>query len=537
MKRDYSILSVLASVLILLSACGPKATEEAGTEVATEAAETEVPATEVAGTEPATEVAVDLAGPAMEVGSTYLFIDGSILVAVPGGAFVMGDGGKDNPVHEVTVGDVWMHQTEVTNRMYGLCVAIGECSPPSVEDNPTFSDPLYANRPVVGVTYDQAAKYCKTFEMRLPTEAEWEKAASWDPETQEKYVYPWGDGQPTCGLENAGVCEGKTTDITEHPDGASPYLAVEMAGNAYEWAADWFVASLGAEAVENPLGPELGTKRSVRSAGYSTPFYNTAVARRWSALPTEHREDLGFRCVTEDPTEFAPMCVQLALTGLGPDGKPTGNPPSGHCDPPAINQVPFCESPTIVNFDPPGGEFSAPGCTPTGNPNQYLCDPADGPGPLTACGPCTLDDPGDWQCPEHYVKSGAGCTWDGSGTIGKGCLPGYNYDPVTQCCSATPGSAVDLGCPTGWSEFMDGCALMWAGGVPLCKKDVPIVYDLSGCGPDDGQPGCDPETDPNCVPTDGECPPNDPTCDDNGDGCKPPCWMDDLGNCRCDTPN
>jgi len=528
MRRIRAFAPVFVFLLVL-AACGPQATEAPASPPAAELPTEEAPATEAPATEPPTEAATEasvvpavLAEPVLEVGSEYLFIHGGRLIGVPGGVFTMGDGAPDSPVHEVDVGGFWMDQTEVTNRMYGLCVAIGECSPPNAADNPGFPDPLLANRPVVGVTYDQAATYCKTFKMRLPTEAEWEKAASWDPNQQIKFTYPWGEQTPTCTLENAGGCVGKTTNIQDHPNGASPYLAVDMAGNVSEWTADWYSASsITKDPADNPTGPADGTKRVVRSAGFAMPFFQTPVARRFSALPTDHRNDLGFRCVTTDPSAFAPFCEALQLTGLGPDGQPTGNPAQGKCEPPKIQQVPFCGGqPTIVNFDPPGGSFSAPGCTPTGNPDQYLCSPGDAPGPLSGCGPCQITDPGDWQCPPHYVVDGAGCRWDGTGTTGQECLPGMNYDPVTQCCAFAPGTAGDLGCPAGWYPYLDGCATDWVG-MPLCTFiPVPVVYG-DACGPDDDEPQCDPRTNPNCPPP-GQCPPGCTPDPQAPNGCRCP---------------
>ncbi len=149
-----------------------------------------------------------VAPPPIEVGASYLYVDGTTLTAVPSGSFIMGDPkGKDNPQHQVTVGDFWIYSTKVTNTQYKFCFDAGYCTSPDSTDNPNFGDPAYANKPVVGVTYDQAASYCGFVHARLPTEAEWEKAAR----GPDGNIYPWGNAKPTCDLLNFGKCVGNLT--------------------------------------------------------------------------------------------------------------------------------------------------------------------------------------------------------------------------------------------------------------------------------------------------------------------------------------
>jgi len=122
-----------------------------------------------------TTAPLDLAGPPMKVGSSYLYFDGSLLVAVPGGPFLMGHGGSDNPEHTVTLGDFWIYSTKVTNREYQRCVAVGKCTTPDLDDNQGYNDPIRQNDPVSGVTYDQGAAYCDYAHGSLPTEAQWKR--------------------------------------------------------------------------------------------------------------------------------------------------------------------------------------------------------------------------------------------------------------------------------------------------------------------------------------------------------------------------
>ena len=131
MKRILTLVSIVALASLILSACNLPLAGDSSTPApdATEppANVTEPPAnvTEL----PATLVPINLAGPPMEVGSKYLYVDGTILVAVPGGPFTMGYNSADNPIHEVILSDFWIYSTKVTNQQYMLCVQSGKCSP------------------------------------------------------------------------------------------------------------------------------------------------------------------------------------------------------------------------------------------------------------------------------------------------------------------------------------------------------------------------------------------------------------------------
>lgn len=390
---------------------------------------------------------VHLEGPSMAVGSTFQYVDGSTLIPVPAGPFIMGHGGIDNPQHTVNLSDFWIYRTKVTNEMYSLCVKLGKCSAPDPRDNLVFNDPYRSSDPVVGVTYDQAAAYCEFVHGRLPTEAEWEKTAR----GPEGNLYPWGDAAPSCDLLNFGQCVGHTTDVTTYPAGKSYYDALDMSGNAFEWVADWYDPTYyGASPVDDPQGPEAGAKRSVRSSAYNSDGSLTESARRFSEDPAKHRNDLGFRCVVEDPTYFAPWCEQVAVYGTGPKGNslPTGT-KSIKCNYPAISEVTYCGPgkqsksnitivPNITGVTVPSG-VTVPGPpTCVGSGNFYTCN---GGAVINMCSVCEVDlsnyhaFPG---CPSGYTYDGStgGCVV-AQGTPGE-CLPGINYDPVTQCCAAGP---------------------------------------------------------------------------------------------------
>ncbi len=94
--------------------------------------------------------------PPVELGASFVHADGTTLVAVPHGEFVMGHGTADNPEHRVILSDFWIYATEVTNRQFGLCVAQGWCAPPNSDDNREYDAFAATQRPVVGVSYEQA---------------------------------------------------------------------------------------------------------------------------------------------------------------------------------------------------------------------------------------------------------------------------------------------------------------------------------------------------------------------------------------------
>ena len=93
-----------------------------------------------------------------------------------------------------------------------------------------------ADFPVVGVRWDQAENYCHSIGGFLPTEAQWEKTAR----GPDGNLYPWGNTEPNCELLNFNECLGDTSPVIDYPAGASPYEVLDMAGNVFEWVADWY---------------------------------------------------------------------------------------------------------------------------------------------------------------------------------------------------------------------------------------------------------------------------------------------------------
>jgi formylglycine-generating enzyme required for sulfatase activity len=505
MKRFIYFVFLLVVLSLTLSACN---LSSAATEVATEQSVTALPTAEATEpvfveTEAPTLQSVNLAGPVMELGSKYVYVDGTVLIAVPGGPFIMGYNFADNPERVVNVGDTWIYSTKVTNQQYALCVQAGKCSPPETRNSPTYGDYRYINFPVTGVNHAQAGEYCTFVKGRLPTEAEWEKTAR----GPEGNIFPWGNQAAGCSLLNYAFCEGKTTNVNDYETGVSYYGAWDMSGNAREWVADWYSPTYNVEnPVADPLGPEFGEKRSVRGSSYQDSADPSLSAHRFSLDPLETLPDLGFRCVVEDPTAFAPWCEQVAYTGNGPYGSEANCTPEVKCNDVSILQSPLCTpnyTPyTIVTFGlagtpPDGWSYSAAGCsalpgeqTPTGD--KYQCD-IGASGPLTAEGSCVDTLACVPLCPPHYNKIGDTCVWDGSGTSGTECLPGATYNPLTQCCTADSGTGVNFNlCPVGMYPLDGACVPNPSAVEEQISQD--IIFETC-TPPGDNNPGDDDDDD------------------------------------------
>jgi formylglycine-generating enzyme required for sulfatase activity len=458
MRTLYCILLAAA-----LGACAPQtvATQPVLTAAPVLPTDTLIPAPTEAPTQIARLQPIALAGPPMQVGSMWPYVDGSILVAVPGGDFIMGHGGTDNPEHKVSLSDFWIYQAKVTNQQYALCVKTGTCKPPDAIDDFTFNDITHANDPVVGVNYQQASDYCTFVHGRLPTEAEWEKTAR----GPDGNLYPWGSNAPVCNVLNFNNCVGKITNTTAYPDGQSYYHALDTEGNVFEWVADWYDALYYKSGnAQDPLGPDSGQKRSVRSSSYKSKVEQIPASTRFAYDPREHRRDLGFRCVVEDPAYFAPLCQAIS-----------SSPGSVKTDCPKVN-IGLTEScqkglVTVVVLDDhspdPGAAISGVGsCTPISVtpgsfPQIYSCTSDTTVGITTTCD-YVASSPA--TCAAHFTlnASTGECEWDGSLTTGKACLSGLTYDPVHQCCTSPNSVTTEYPvCPL-------GSALGYASGKPVC---------------------------------------------------------------------
>jgi formylglycine-generating enzyme required for sulfatase activity len=180
---------------------------------------------------------------------------------IPEGTFFMGgmDVHRKNdelPPREVFISAFWMDQVEVTNGMYRLCVDAGVCRLPASfrSDNREeyFGSPEFQDYPVVNVTWYDANAYCEWAGRRLPTEAEWERAARGG----DKRNFPWGDEFPNPYTANFMNLVGDTARVGSYAEGASPFGILDMAGNVWEWVADRYRPDYYAKSpLENPPGP------------------------------------------------------------------------------------------------------------------------------------------------------------------------------------------------------------------------------------------------------------------------------------------
>ena len=234
------------------------------------------------------------------VGSTMISEkDGMMMVYVPAGEFQMGseNGSSDEkPVHTVDLDAFWIDQTEVTNAMYARCVESGACDPPSSTGSYTH-DRYYGNSefddyPVMYVSWNDAVAYCEWANRRLPTEAEWEKAARG---TDER-MYPWGNTIDN-SYANYNSKIGDTTAVGSYEKGASFYGAYDMAGNVWEWVADWYDENYYSTSLSsNPMGPISGIFRVLRGGSCNVNDSSVRSADRYGVIPSDSSYGIGFRC-------------------------------------------------------------------------------------------------------------------------------------------------------------------------------------------------------------------------------------------------
>jgi formylglycine-generating enzyme required for sulfatase activity/serine/threonine protein kinase len=259
-----------------------------------------------------TTVEVQPAEQVLGIGLTMLREkDGMEMVYVPEGTFMMGSKDDDKnarddekPQRKIYLDAYWIDKYEITNVQYAMCVSSGSCTEPYKLGSATrisyYSSPEYNNYPVIYVDWDQANSYCNWVGGRLPTEAEWEKAAR-GPDGNE---YPWGNEEPECSLANydqrnekqINYCVSDTTMAGSYPKGASYYGAMDMMGNVWEWVNDWYDLYLK-DVLENPEGPKNGTERIMRGGSWSDDFINGRATQRLSRSPDVFLHNVGFRCV------------------------------------------------------------------------------------------------------------------------------------------------------------------------------------------------------------------------------------------------
>ena len=241
------------------------------------------------------------------------------MVYVPAGGFPMGStdddgdaGSEEKPQHTVYLDAYWIDRTEVTNTQYRGCVEAGACKAPTTcgwDEEPTYDDAARAGHPVVCVDWEGADAYCGWAGARLPTEAEWEKAAR----GAGGRIYPWGDRfdgskvnycDANCEVDHKDEAAddgyARTAPVGSYPAGASPYGALDMAGNVWEWAADWYDEDYYSRSPQrNPKGPGSGESRVLRGGSWFNLSGLVRSAFRSYFVPANSLGNVGFWCAQQ----------------------------------------------------------------------------------------------------------------------------------------------------------------------------------------------------------------------------------------------
>lgn len=218
--------------------------------------------------------------------------DGARMVLIPEGEFRMGSQNGDDDedtIHTIYLDAFYMDVHEVTNAQYRKFMEATGHEAPALWNDPDFNA---SDQPVVAVRWDDAVAYCQWAGKRLPTEAEWEKAARGGLVGMN---YPWGTDNPQ-DKANFGNKWGRPISVKSfRPNGYGLY---DMAGNVWEWCADWYDRNYYAQSPNsNPAGPDSGTTRVIRGGSAGTTVEFLRCANRNSREPSDSAEYIGFRCV------------------------------------------------------------------------------------------------------------------------------------------------------------------------------------------------------------------------------------------------
>lgn len=212
------------------------------------------------------------------------------------------------PEHPVTLRDFWLDRTEVTSGAYRRCVAAGVCAEPGYAAARAWT--ARDDFPVTLVSWFDADAYCRWRGARLPTEAEWERAArGWAGRR-----YPWGNvfnrrivnhGRFAFNPLDSGDGFAELAPVGSLPQSDSPEGIADLAGNVEEWVADWYAPGYPDEPVTNPTGPDTGDARVVRGGSYQSGRPWLRGAARSFDLPSRRRAWRGFRCARDPASTSA----------------------------------------------------------------------------------------------------------------------------------------------------------------------------------------------------------------------------------------
>ena len=232
------------------------------------------------------------------------------MVLIPAGNFNMGNdnGAPDEaPAHEVHLKAYYIDKYEVTVEQYESCMRAGKCKKPSTGQNYNWGKTGKERHPVNGVSWHDARAYCGWAGKRLPTEAEWEKAAR----GTDRRIFPWGNTKASCEyavmddgitkmpdeMQTSGCGKDGTWEVGRKPKGISPYSLHDMAGNVDEWVSDWYGEKYYSKSPGNdPRGPKIGINRISRGGSWSYFRSNMRSTYRNFTLPGTRNDYIGFRC-------------------------------------------------------------------------------------------------------------------------------------------------------------------------------------------------------------------------------------------------
>ena len=224
------------------------------------------------------------------------------MMLVPAGPFYQGCNvtidsqcnADEHPGRCVTLSAFEIDETEVTQSAYSACVEAGSCAAQQMLLGACPELPMNVpHQPVVCVNWDQSGAFCRFIGKRLPTEAEWEKAAR----GVDARLYPWGNQAPTCTLANYSACTGTVKDVGTTSGDVSPYGVKDMAGNVVEWTNDWYGDDYYATAPDqDPPGASTGADRICRGSSYADDTAYMRTSARGNVTPDAFEGNLGFRC-------------------------------------------------------------------------------------------------------------------------------------------------------------------------------------------------------------------------------------------------
>ncbi len=405
-------------------------------------------------------------------GSLLRWADFSDFVFVPQGEFIMGEdkpeAGDTVPMHTVNLSSYWMHQAEVTNMQYELCVEADICSPPRIYEDfqYRYGNLFYLDYPVVGVDWYQAQLYCDWIKGRLPTEAEWEKAGR----GTEGDLYPWGQDEPNCTLLNFDQCLNppEPNYVRSYMESVSAYDAFDLSGNVFEWTNDWYAEDYYAlSSNTDPTGPESGEFKVVRGGSYLTPPADTTLVERTSLKPEEHSFDLGFRCVLEgDALPPPPVCQLAAIVPPSSDQSDVAPVPQDS----ETSVVGFCTGQTgltaagqaFTSIDISFGfDVSADDYSVTANGSPLDCKSYLSNATRMACYGSTLAQGSTVEVQVCRDAPPAIAEPEGEPV----CPSGYTYNPESAFCEYGELGLTSAPCPTGYVDIPGvGCYPTPAGG-------------------------------------------------------------------------